>query len=292
VRTTHLFSLFFILLIITLTAHTVSADWSEWSEYWTMGSNNPPVLSSENPTNESTGASLGTHLSVDINDTEGDTTTFEFHSNASGSWVEYANSSCGNCSWGINAFVYDLFENLSTLYYWSINCTDDTSWTNETYSFTTRGNTGPTLSNVIPTNESTGWNPNTKTFSFDINDPDGDYIVFNASLNVTGDYNSAVITDWLGNGTYHLTATALLPHTNYTINISYGDYVIGGTGSVDDRYFQGWTNETFWFITGAIPDTSFDFDALGIAASGLFIIMIALSSMGIIITLIGKWKMS
>lgn len=252
--------------------------------------NTPPTLLNESPTNGSTDASLGSYLSVEISDPEGDGTTFYFYSNASGAWVEYANSSCGNCSWGINTFVYDLFENLSTLYYWSINCTDGTDWTNETYHFTTRGNTVPSISNIVPTNKTTGWNPNSKTFSFDISDPEGDYIVFNMSLNVTGDYNEKVITDWIGNGTYYLTASELLPNTNYTINISYGDYVIGGTGSVDDRYFQGWINESFWFVTGDIPPTISPLDGMSIAATAIFVAMAAIGAVGIIVALIGKWE--
>jgi len=254
--------------------------------------NTPPVLSNPAPANDSTGADIGSYLSVDVSDPDGDTTTFYFYSNASGAWVEYANSSCGNCTWGINAFVYDLFETQETLYYWSINLTDGTDWTNETYHFTTRGNTVPSISNIVPANKSTDWSISSKTFSFDINDTDGDYIVFNASLNVTGDYNAVVITDWKENGTYYLTASTLLPLTNYSFNISYGDYVIGGTGSPDDRYFQGWINETFWFVTGETPAVISPLDGMSIAASALFIAMVALSSMGIIVALIGKWQMT
>lgn len=252
--------------------------------------NNPPTITNPNPANESTGADIGSYLSVAINDTDGDATTFYFNSNASGSWIEYANSSCGNCSWGINAFVYDLFESLETLYYWSINLTDGTAWVNETYHFTTRGNTAPSISNIVPSNKTTDWSVNSKTFSFDIADPDGDYIIFNATLNVTGDYNNVVITDWKENGTYYLTASTLLPLTNYSFNISYGDYVLGGTGGPSDRYFQGYVNETFWFVTGATP-TGIDFDGLNAAATGLFIVIVAIFSLSAIVAMIGKWNM-
>lgn len=257
-------------------------------------SNDPPSTSNPSPANGSTGADIGSYLSVNISDPDGDSTTFYFYSNDTGSWVEYANGSCGNCSWGINAFVYDLFETQETLYYWSINLTDGTDWTNETYHFTTRGNTVPSISNIVPANKSTDWSISSKTFSFDISDPEGDYIVFNMSLNVTGDYNEKVITDWIGNGTYYLTATTLLPNTNYTINISYGDYVLGGTGAPDDRYFQGWTNETFWFVTGDAPPTpsGVDFDGLNVAATVLFIAIVAVFSLSAIIVLIGKLKIS
>jgi len=56
--------------------------------------------------------------------------------NASGSWITLDNDSLINGS-GVISTIGSNMNSYNTLYWWSLNCTDGTFWTNETYHFMT-----------------------------------------------------------------------------------------------------------------------------------------------------------
>ena len=65
-------------------------------------------------------------------------------------------------------------SNYLTIYWWSVNVTDGYNWTNETYHFKTLENQAPSISDIIPSNGSTGISKSTTTLSVSITDNGGD----------------------------------------------------------------------------------------------------------------------
>jgi hypothetical protein len=98
--------------------------------------NSTPVLSGESPTNGSTSQSRNPTLSITVFDIDNDKMNVTFWiKNDAENWVMvgyHDNSSNGAYTQTTNSF-----SSYSTLYHWSVNCTDNVTWTNETYSFTT-----------------------------------------------------------------------------------------------------------------------------------------------------------
>jgi hypothetical protein len=98
--------------------------------------NSAPVLSSESPTNGSIHQSRNPTLSITVFDIDNDKMNVTFWiKNDAENWVMvgyHDNSSNGAYTQTTNSF-----SSYSTLYHWSVNCTDNVTWTNETYSFTT-----------------------------------------------------------------------------------------------------------------------------------------------------------
>ncbi len=115
---------------------TDGGDWTNTTYSFTT--NYAPTLSGESPTNESSNSNFYPSCHVVVSDTDGDTLTVYIYENTTGSWVlQQTNASISsgtNVSWGnfTNASSY------SMTYNWSVNVTDGCSWTNETYTFTTR----------------------------------------------------------------------------------------------------------------------------------------------------------
>ena len=113
----------------------------------------PPYQTGEAPTTGTTGICPIPNLYVVCrdNDTQ-DTMNVTWMSNSSGAWVQFAtNNNIAN-----NTNITQINTNFSspgTTYYWSINLTDGTNWTNATYSFMT--NYAPTQSGESPTNGAT-----------------------------------------------------------------------------------------------------------------------------------------
>jgi hypothetical protein len=97
--------------------------------------NVPPSQSSPSPSDGATGQSLNPQLSIMVNDTNADAMNVTFRTNASGSWATIgSNNSVYN---GTYRQAPSNMNNYGTTYYWSVNVTDGTVWTNTTYSFTT-----------------------------------------------------------------------------------------------------------------------------------------------------------
>ncbi len=100
-----------------------------------------PTLSNSYPANGATDVELTPTLHIIVNDAEGDTMNITFRTNATGTWGDIgSNNSVSN---GTYYQTNSSMNSYSTKYWWSVNCTDGTSWTNETYHFTTRD---PTVS--------------------------------------------------------------------------------------------------------------------------------------------------
>jgi hypothetical protein len=96
--------------------------------------NVPPSQSNPSPSNGATGQSLNPQLAITVNDTNADAMNVTFRTNASGSWATIgSNNSVYNGTYRQSSNM----NSYGTTYYWSVNVTDGTVWTNATYSFTT-----------------------------------------------------------------------------------------------------------------------------------------------------------
>jgi hypothetical protein len=95
-----------------------------------------PIFSNPSPTNGAIGIELTPSLHVTVCDPEGDTMDITFRTNATGTWENIgSNNSVDNGTYYQTSLNMD---NYNTKYWWSVNCTDGNSWSNDTYYFTTR----------------------------------------------------------------------------------------------------------------------------------------------------------
>jgi hypothetical protein len=94
-----------------------------------------PVQSSPSPSDGATGQNLNPTLSITVGDANLDAMNVTFWTNVTGSWglIGY-NDSVYN---GTYSQTNDSMNIYGTTYWWSVNVTDYTAWTNATYSFTT-----------------------------------------------------------------------------------------------------------------------------------------------------------
>ncbi len=125
----------------TWTYNPTLDEWSDDNESGSNTTNNKPILSNENPSNESTGVSLNPTLEIQVN--HSDSLQMDI------TWYWGADSSCPNLV-GTNysktngtysqADVDSNFSSNSQTYYWKV-CVNDSQgeWTNATYHFTTIG---------------------------------------------------------------------------------------------------------------------------------------------------------
>jgi PGF-pre-PGF domain-containing protein len=97
------------------------------------------------PSSGSTNIHLTPNLNITVDDVFGDSLDAHWYSNSTGTWDEFGTNTSIDTSSGpviINQ-TNSNFSGLSTTYYWSVNLTDGTYWTNETYHFTTRNPVPP-----------------------------------------------------------------------------------------------------------------------------------------------------
>lgn len=123
-----------------------------------------------------------------------------------------------------------------TKYYWSVNCTDGSLWTNETYSFTTVSNTAPTLTNPSPSDGASGVGISTATISIDIADTEG---TFNWSITTSPDVGSSS-ANGASDGSKTCSVAGLTYDATYLWTVSVTD------GSL-------WTNTTYSFSVESDP---------------------------------------
>jgi hypothetical protein len=121
--------------------------------YITFGSqeipNVAPVLSNPTPSDGTTGQSLNPQLSITVADINIDSMNVTFRTNASGSWADIgSNNSVYNGTYSQTPSGMSLGN---TKYWWSVNVTDETAWTNETYDFTTQAESQTTVYNFSDT---------------------------------------------------------------------------------------------------------------------------------------------
>jgi hypothetical protein len=203
-------------------------------------SNSLPVLSNENPLNSSLNQNLTLNLTITVSDIDKDTMNISLYTNSTGPWnlIGFNDSSVDGTYSQINV----TFDNYSTIYWWSVNCTDGTDWTNETYHLKTCDNQAVNIFSETPTNESTGVSISTQTLSVIISDYEND--TFNWSIitipNI-GSNNDSIDTS----GTKSCNITDLSYSTTYYWNVSAYD-LINGT----------WINETYSFTTASAPAPS------------------------------------
>jgi len=97
-----------------------------------------PNITGELPADQSTGISRQPICNVTVEDAQSDLMTVEFWSNATGTWIKEQTITSVS---SLDSVVWSSFTNASeynTIYWWSVNVTDGTFWTNQTYRFTTR----------------------------------------------------------------------------------------------------------------------------------------------------------
>ncbi|MCX6665680.1 MAG: DUF2341 domain-containing protein, partial [Euryarchaeota archaeon] len=94
-------------------------------------------------------------FNITINDLNGDKMNITWRTNASGSWVTFNTTNGGGSGVGNGTYTAtntSWVDSHSTKFWWSVNLTDGTTWTNKTYNFTTSYQ--PQLSSPYPVNGS------------------------------------------------------------------------------------------------------------------------------------------
>ena len=125
---------------------------------------------------------------------------------------------------------------VNTIYWWSVNCTDNTDWKNTTYSFTTASNTAPTLSNPSPGDGVSGVGVGTSSISIDIADLES---TFNWSITTSSDVGNSS-ANGASDGSKTCSVAGLTYDAAYLWTVSVTD------GSL-------WTNTTYSFSVESDP---------------------------------------
>jgi hypothetical protein len=196
--------------------------------------NNPPTVTTPDPTNGSTDISITTALlSITIQDPEGElfnwtiTTTPNIGSNTGTA----ASNGTKTCT--IVGLAY------LTTYTWTVKAYNGHHWTNKSYTFTTQNapvNNPPIITNPSPTNGSTNIPTTLTTLSITIQDPEGDH--FNWTITTTPNIGSNSGTG-TSNGTKTCTITGLTYSTVYTWIVKANDG-------------HHWTNRSYVFTTAIV----------------------------------------
>jgi len=192
----------------------------------------------------------------------------------------------GVCNGEVNFSVTDDWGMTTPLtqYWWSVNCTDNTSWTNHTYSFTTDINYPPNISNPFPADGAVDVDVTGSPVNAKIVDPDGDDMQAEIWSNYTGSwvkysgygmpggYEDWFILDVNGDGMFQEFAT-YMNNEGWQGNGTRGHYdsapdynmsVTDEWGMMTPNTQYWWqvraddgndtTIRTFSFTTGASPD--------------------------------------
>ncbi|KYK23903.1 hypothetical protein AYK21_01970 [Thermoplasmatales archaeon SG8-52-2] len=204
--------------------------------------NIPPGLCSESPLNNSIGVGIGSKKlrirAVNINNNSMDIT---FSTNESGSWEDV----------GSNTSVYNgfyqqsyTFSDYDTKYWWSVNCTYGSLYTNNTYTFTTRPeNYVPILSNPNPSNGAVDISLGDVPLKITVSDQDGDIMDITFSTNASGSWSDIGTNSSQPNGTY-----------TQVYNFSESVHLYYWSVNITDG--KTWVNNTYSFTTERI--TVFD----------------------------------
>ncbi|GAF75837.1 unnamed protein product, partial [marine sediment metagenome] len=120
---------------------------------FTTSANIAPNQTGEVPINGSADQATTPMMNVTISDYNGDYVNASWMSNSTGSWVQFAHNDSIDTSGG-SVIIYQQNSNFTTLnqtYWWSLNLSDDVSFRNETYNFTTMS---MSVETPFPTNNS------------------------------------------------------------------------------------------------------------------------------------------
>jgi len=237
--------------------------------------NNVPLVNSTYPTNSAVNISfLGTPINAEIYDADNDSLWIEIWSNHSGTWIQYATSNysenasewlvldynedgewgasdlswlnarngwglSGNWGFFLNQSVTDTWgmNTSSTTYYWSLNISDNKTWTNETYHFTTQSKTMYVDDDADPS-----WYNATqvRTIQEGINNASAgetvivyngtynEHVLVNKSVILTGENKSGTIIDagGTGDGVYISAPT-----------VNFSGFTVQNGGSAWDPYY-------------------------------------------------------
>lgn len=104
--------------------------------------NNIPTQSGESPVNDSIAIPVTPTLYVICIDNDNDAMDATWRSNSSGAWVTFGSTTSISNNTNISKSNSN-FSATNTKYWWSVNLTDGTNWTNATYHFTTRNDFTP-----------------------------------------------------------------------------------------------------------------------------------------------------
>ena len=198
-----------------------------------------PSIDGVNPQNGSNGQQRWSSCNITVIDVDNDQMNVYFFENTTGNWVlQQVNNSVSNNT-NLIWSNYSNSSNYSTIYWWSVNVTDGYNWTNETFCFTTIENQAPTISNISPSNGSTGVSISTSSLSVTITDGEGDN--FNWSIVTNPDIGSNSGNN-ASNGAKSCSISGLSYSSTYYWNISVID-----TGN------SSWINSTYSFTTEDEP---------------------------------------
>jgi hypothetical protein len=282
-----------ILIILFLSTYAVSADWHSSSFGGQVTVNSPaaettwhnasfggsvevtdgnpsPTLSNETPTDTSTGTSINlAEVSVNISDNE-----HNFNYTIQGSFL--SNVLGNNQANGTKTAPVNGPLSYSTTYTWYVNTTDDNTWTNATYTFTTQsepnvswvstsfggsvevlGNT-PVINSVTPANQSSSslFEP---TLEINVSEPQGQSFDITWTTNASAwAQSNTSCTD----GNYTQTATfANTSNTTYWFTVHLND--TDGNWNNETFHFTiaqyQWTSSTVWKMgKTSVEDTDLD----------------------------------
>ena len=219
-----------------------NGGWSNETYNFTTKANTAPVNSDPTPANTATGIAFNPTLYINVTDADGHQMNINWWTNASGSWVNFADSN--GVSNGTHSKVTSGMDTLDTKYWWSVNTTDTFNWDNDTYYFTTTDvSEAPVNSNPVPANGATNQPFNIDPFNITIADTQGDtmavYLWTNATgtwtnwKSITGQSNGTI--SWVGSHDPYF--TDLDPNTKYYWSANTTDS--GGN----------WDNDTYYFTT-------------------------------------------
>jgi len=237
------------------------------------GGNSAPVISGEFPSDGATNIPVGgSPVNVYLTDSDSNLMNVSIWSDFTGSWTQitypvgldvwrlFMLDYDSDGDWeadDLSAFTTDPFNqdsgrygfygnmsvtddwgmtNYSTIYSWSVNVTDGIDWTNETFSFTTEGNTAPVISSPSPGDGVYGVSVGTTSLSVSIADSED---TFNWTITTSPDIGSSSGNDE-SNGVKTCTIAGLNYDGFYTWTVSVTDGV-------------SWTNTTYDFTVESDP---------------------------------------
>jgi len=191
--------------------------------------NNPPTISNEYPTNDSTGFDLQPTCHIQVNDSDSNTMTIYWYENTTGNWIlRQTNTSVTN---GTYYWNYNQATGYNTKYWWKVSVNDSLYNTTVVYHFITTTNNSPELGTSSPSNGSTN-QPLSLTWSIYISDPEGD--TFNWTIKCSNGQSNSGNDDT--NGTKTLSLSGLDYDTTYKVWVN-----------ATDGY--SWTREWYTFTT-------------------------------------------
>ena len=158
-----------------------------------------------------------------------------FMTNSSGSWQIIGSNNTEHD--GTYRQTTTDMNNYNTTYYWSVNITDGTVWSNKTYYFTTRlENLPPIVKDPSPANGAlyVSLNP---VLSVNVSEINGNLMNVTFRTNATGSWSDVGSNNSVGNGTYRQTTSNI---NNYNTKYWWGVNVS------NDLY---WVNKTYIFTT-------------------------------------------